>query len=84
MSMIGDTYLQPNEERDHIEVSPVSGMITQEIASNIDKHGGFALIADYGHHGEKEDTFRVSFLSELFFSFASVLRTILNFVISDR
>ena len=31
-----------------------------EIAQRIANEGGFALIADYGHCGEKSDTFRVS------------------------
>lgn len=42
-----------------MEVSPLAGMFVQDIASHINKHGGFALLADYGHNGEKEDTFRV-------------------------
>lgn len=52
--------IQPDEERDHVEVSPISGMIVQDIATAVSTHGGFALLADYGHDGTKEDTFRVS------------------------
>lgn len=31
----------------------------QNICTHIKTHGGSALIGDYGHWGEKEDTFRV-------------------------
>lgn len=33
----------------------------QNICTFIKTHGGSALIGDYGHWGEKEDTFRVGF-----------------------
>lgn len=42
-----------------MEVSPHSGMIIQEISQIVQQRNGFALIADYGHIGDKEDTFRV-------------------------
>lgn len=45
-------------------MSPMSGMTVQEIATHINSHGGFALIADYGHDGIKEDTFRVRYISD--------------------
>lgn len=48
-----------------MEVSPLSGMIAQEIGSHINKHGGFGLFADYGHDGNKEDTFRVCVLLQV-------------------
>ena len=32
----------------------------QNICTHIKTHGGSALIGDYGHWGEKEDTFRVN------------------------
>ncbi|ESO90134.1 hypothetical protein LOTGIDRAFT_64084, partial [Lottia gigantea] len=56
----GLTYLQPdaNDTRDHIEVSPESGVIMQEICSRIKENGGGLLIGDYGHDGTKTDTFR--------------------------
>jgi len=46
--------------REHVEQSPDSGVVVQELATRIASDGGFALIADYGHSGEKTDTFRVS------------------------
>ncbi|KAK3591632.1 hypothetical protein CHS0354_013816 [Potamilus streckersoni] len=46
------------DERNHIEVSPEAGVVVQELADRIQSEGGFALIADYGHNGDKTDTFR--------------------------
>ena len=43
-----------------MEVCPQAGIVVTEIADRIAKYHGFALIADYGHTGEKTDTFRVS------------------------
>ncbi|KAI0227220.1 Protein arginine methyltransferase NDUFAF7, mitochondrial [Lamellibrachia satsuma] len=50
--------IDPNEQREHIEQSPDSGVLVQELAARIASDGGFALIADYGHTGDKTDTFR--------------------------
>ncbi|XP_064603327.1 protein arginine methyltransferase NDUFAF7, mitochondrial-like isoform X2 [Liolophura sinensis] len=50
--------VDPTDKRDHIEVCPEGGAIAQEIAQRIVGQGGAALIADYGHLGEKTDTFR--------------------------
>ena len=52
--------VDPNDQRDHIEQSPDSGVLVQQLATRIASDGGFALIADYGHTGDKTDTFRVS------------------------
>jgi len=52
--------LDADDCRDHVEVCPEAGIIASEIADRIAKYHGFALIADYGHSGEKTDTFRVS------------------------
>ena len=52
--------VDPNDQRDHIEQSPDGGVLVQELATRIAADGGFALIADYGHTGDKTDTFRVS------------------------
>jgi len=54
------SQLDADECRDHIEVSPEAGVVASEIADRIAKYHGFALIADYGHVGEKTDTFRVT------------------------
>ena len=51
--------LDADDDRDHVEVCPTAGVIATEIADRIAKYHGFALIADYGHTGEKTDTFRV-------------------------
>lgn len=53
-------FIQENETRDHVEVSPQSGVIMQHIASRLEDHGGIVLVIDYGHDGTKTDTFRVS------------------------
>lgn len=41
---------------------PEAGVIIQRLACRIEKDGGAALVADYGHDGTKTDTFRVSHL----------------------
>lgn len=51
--------LRAEENRDHVEVSPESDLILKHIAERIEEFGGFGLIMDYGHVGEKGDTFRV-------------------------
>lgn len=43
-----------------MEVCPEAGVIIQRLAGRIEKDGGAALVADYGHDGTKTDTFRVS------------------------
>jgi len=53
-------HISENDTRDHIEVCPEAGVIVQRIADRISTDGGMALIADYGHDGNKTDTFRVS------------------------
>ena len=46
-------------DRKHVEISPQRGVLMQTMCKHISKFGGIALIGDYGHWGEKEDTFRV-------------------------
>jgi NADH dehydrogenase [ubiquinone] 1 alpha subcomplex assembly factor 7 len=52
--------LRPDDKRKHVEISPESDMMANHIAERLETYGGFGLIMDYGHEGEKEDTFRVS------------------------
>lgn len=44
--------------RDHIEYSLENDQIIEHISYRLEEHGGFALIMDYGHVGDKTDTFR--------------------------
>ncbi|CAM1292548.1 NDUFAF7 (predicted) [Pycnogonum litorale] len=55
---ISQIFGEPDETRDEFEVSPKSGVVIQEISKHIKENGGCALIADYGHSGDKFDTFR--------------------------
>lgn len=63
--MLGIFLTRPWISRDnlpnHIEYSAEAEKITDAIASRIEEDGGFSLIMDYGHTGERGDTFRVSF-----------------------
>ena len=52
--------MDSSENRDHLEVSPESAIVVKTLSTRIAEDGGFALIADYGHDGEKGDTFRVN------------------------
>lgn len=54
------TTLCPDERRSHVEISPESDLMALHLAERLETDGGFGLIMDYGHFGEKEDTFRVS------------------------
>ncbi|XP_072491964.1 protein arginine methyltransferase NDUFAF7, mitochondrial isoform X1 [Notamacropus eugenii] len=53
-----ETFIQPKETRDHVEVCPDASVIIQVLSERIEENGGAALIADYGHDGTKMDTFR--------------------------
>lgn len=53
-----EVFIPENEERSHIEVSPESMLIMEHISKLLYENGGFGLIIDYGHSGEKTDTFR--------------------------
>lgn len=46
-------------DRTELEISARSLGVARQLAKRVDEHGGLALIADYGHEGEKGDTFRV-------------------------
>ncbi|XP_050406511.2 protein arginine methyltransferase NDUFAF7, mitochondrial [Patella vulgata] len=56
----GLSFLQPdsNDKRDHIEVCPEAGVIVQDLSLRVKEYGGGILIGDYGHDGDKTDTFR--------------------------
>lgn len=58
--LFGMFQVEDGEKRSHIEVCPQGAITMQYIANRVARDGGCALIADYGHNGEKEDTFRVS------------------------
>lgn len=45
-------------DKTELEISAKSLSIAQQLAHRVDKYGGLALVADYGHEGEKGDTFR--------------------------
>lgn len=47
-------------DRTELEISARSLGIARQLSDRVDQDGGIALIADYGHEGEKGDTFRVS------------------------
>uniref|UniRef100_A0A182PTC9 Protein arginine methyltransferase NDUFAF7 n=1 Tax=Anopheles epiroticus TaxID=199890 RepID=A0A182PTC9_9DIPT len=46
------------KDRNRIEISFETEQIAQNMARRIDEQGGFGLIIDYGHEGEKTDTLR--------------------------
>lgn len=50
--------VRQGDARDHIELCPDAELIVRDIAGRIDRDGGYALVADYGHFGDKTDTFR--------------------------
>ncbi|KAM4693627.1 protein arginine methyltransferase NDUFAF7, mitochondrial [Discoglossus pictus] len=56
--LLAKTFIQDDEKRDHVEVCPSAAVIVQKLANRIRSCGGAALIADYGHFGDKTDTFR--------------------------
>lgn len=45
--------------QDVIEVSPDSAITYKEIAIRLQRHGGCALVIDYGDFGTGSDTIRV-------------------------
>lgn len=50
--------MQKTEQRNHLEISPQSILLINHLSKFISEYGGFAIIIDYGHMGEKTDTFR--------------------------
>uniref|UniRef100_A0A182YQA3 Protein arginine methyltransferase NDUFAF7 n=1 Tax=Anopheles stephensi TaxID=30069 RepID=A0A182YQA3_ANOST len=53
-----DNNEQLLKDRTRLEVSFETEQIAQNIAKRVDEHGGFGLIIDYGHEGDKTDTLR--------------------------
>ncbi|XP_013781570.1 protein arginine methyltransferase NDUFAF7, mitochondrial-like [Limulus polyphemus] len=51
-------FIDPKETRNNVEVSPESGVLVQDIAIRLEEEGGCGLVVDYGHDGNKGDTFR--------------------------
>ncbi|XP_050505706.1 protein arginine methyltransferase NDUFAF7, mitochondrial isoform X2 [Diabrotica virgifera virgifera] len=50
--------IRPNENREHVEISPDSMMVYVEICERIKESGGLALICDYGNLRCATDSFR--------------------------
>ncbi|CAB3383941.1 Hypothetical predicted protein [Cloeon dipterum] len=46
------------DTREDIEICPSAGALMQSLAQRFEEDGGFLLLADYGHDGDKTDTFR--------------------------
>lgn len=58
-------WLNKDTLPDHIEYSAETERSIDTIASRIEENGGFSLIMDYGHTGERGDTFRVNKINYL-------------------
>ena len=70
---VSNAQIQSSESREHIEVCPDGAVLIQEIANRVEIDGGLALIADYGHTGNKSDTFRViKLFSFIFISYSCI------------
>lgn len=54
-------WINKKDLPNHIEYSSEMEQMIDEVASRIEEFGGFSLIMDYGHSGERDDTFRVRF-----------------------
>ncbi|CAF4339220.1 unnamed protein product [Rotaria socialis] len=58
MIRLYENFLKNVRNRQHIEISPQRAMIMQSMCTHLKTYGGSALIGDYGHWGDKGDTFR--------------------------
>lgn len=58
ITKLAKDLLATGESRDHVEYSTEQQAVSKSIAERLESHGGIALIMDYGHEGEKGDTFR--------------------------
>lgn len=52
-------FLNQHETRPEVEICPEALVLMEHIGSRFEEQGGIALLADYGHNGDKTDTFRV-------------------------
>lgn len=52
-------WINKDKLSNQIEYCAETEQIIDEVANRIEEFGGFSLIMDYGHNGEKGDTFRV-------------------------
>ncbi|KAB7497583.1 NADH dehydrogenase [ubiquinone] complex I, assembly factor 7 [Armadillidium nasatum] len=50
--------LDPEEQKEEVEVCPDAGLLVKELSVLIKENGGAALIIDYGHNGTEGDTLR--------------------------
>ncbi|XP_058445752.1 protein arginine methyltransferase NDUFAF7 homolog, mitochondrial [Malaya genurostris] len=53
-----NNYPEIATDRNHVEISFESEALIRQIAERFHANGGLGLIVDYGHLGEKNDTFR--------------------------
>lgn len=51
--------LRHDDRREHVEHSFETQQILEHMVERFERYGGFGLIMDYGHMGDKGDTFRV-------------------------
>ena len=55
---LSSVFIDPTESKTELEVCPTAGSTMRHICERLTFHGGLALVADYGHEGDKGDTFR--------------------------
>nr|XP_019564282.2 protein arginine methyltransferase NDUFAF7 homolog, mitochondrial-like [Aedes albopictus] len=53
-----NNYTDLLEDRTHFEISFEAESIVRQIGARFSANGGFGLVIDYGHLGDKRDTFR--------------------------
>lgn len=58
-------WLNKDTLPNQIEYCAESEQIIDDVANRVEEFGGFSLIMDYGHNGEKGDTFRVRMEMEM-------------------
>lgn len=58
VSKLFHLVIHPEENRDLVEFSVEADTTIKTLSKLIEEHGGIGLVIDYGHTGEKGDTFR--------------------------